>query len=65
MIAANTATRWRLLANERPLAMALVAGLAATHIATITGYWFHGIGLADLQISPIQRISTVQTGVGR
>jgi len=49
MIAANTTTRWRLLANERPLVMALVAGLAATHIATITGYWFHGIGLADLQ----------------
>ena len=49
MIAENTAARWRLLANERPLVMALVAGLVATHIATITGYWFHGIGLETLQ----------------
>ena len=37
MIAANTTTRWRLLANERPLVMALVAGLDATQSATITG----------------------------
>ncbi len=45
---ANSATRWRLVATRKPLAMALVAGILATHIATITGYWFHGIGLRDL-----------------
>lgn len=43
-----TATRWRVLATTNPLAVALVAGVLATHIATITGYWYHGIGLPDL-----------------
>jgi hypothetical protein len=37
-----------MLANERPLAVAVAAGLIATHVATIMGYWFHGIGLVDL-----------------
>ena len=30
------------------LVTALVAGFVATHIATVTGYWFHGINLPDL-----------------
>ncbi len=46
---ADSATRWRLLASQKPLAMALVAGVLATHIATVFGYWFHGIfGLPNL-----------------
>jgi hypothetical protein len=28
--------------------MTVFAGILATHIATITGYWYHGIGLPDL-----------------
>ncbi|MEX1124804.1 MAG: hypothetical protein WD895_06345 [Acidimicrobiia bacterium] len=44
----GSATRWRVVATTRPLAMALVAGILATHIATVMGYWFHGIGLRDL-----------------
>ncbi len=45
----DSATRWRLLATTRPLAMALVAGVLATHIATVFGFWFHGIfGLPNL-----------------
>ena len=30
------------------LVTALVAGFVATHIATVTGYWFHGSNLPDL-----------------
>jgi len=30
------------------LGTALVAGFVATHIATVTGYWFHGVNLPDL-----------------
>lgn len=30
------------------LVTALVAGFVATHLATVTGYWFHGINLPDL-----------------
>lgn len=30
------------------LVTALVAGFVATHIATVTGYWFHGVNLPDL-----------------
>jgi hypothetical protein len=37
-----------MLANERPLAVAVAAGFIATHVATIFGFWFHGIGLVDL-----------------
>jgi len=44
----GSANRWRVMATTHPLAMALVAGILATHIATITGYWYHGIGLRDL-----------------
>jgi hypothetical protein len=30
------------------LVTALVAGFVATHIATVTGYWYHGINMPDL-----------------
>jgi len=30
------------------LVTALVAGFVATHIATVSGYWFHGVNLPDL-----------------
>ena len=36
---------WRTVVTERPLAGALVAGFVATHIATVTGYWYHGLAL--------------------
>jgi len=48
MSTATGSTRWRLLSNEKPLAVAIAAGVLATHIATIFGYWFHGIGLVNL-----------------
>jgi hypothetical protein len=35
----------RAVISRHPIAMAIVAGLVATHIATITGYWYHAIGL--------------------
>jgi hypothetical protein len=36
---------WRRFVTERPLAGALVAGFVATHLATVTGYWYHGLTL--------------------
>jgi hypothetical protein len=41
----TTASPWRTLVTERPLAGALVAGFVATQIATVTGYWYHGLAL--------------------
>lgn len=38
---------WRRTVTERPLAGALVAGFVATHIATVTGYWYHGLALTS------------------
>jgi hypothetical protein len=38
---------WRVFVTERPLAGALVAGFVATHIATVTGYWYHGLSLTS------------------
>jgi hypothetical protein len=35
-------------AAKGQLVTALVAGFVATHIATVTGYWFHGVNLPDL-----------------
>jgi hypothetical protein len=35
------------VSNSRLIA-ALVAGFVATHVATVTGYWYHGINLPDL-----------------
>jgi hypothetical protein len=34
--------------SKSRLVTALVAGFVATHIATVTGYWYHGINLPDL-----------------
>jgi hypothetical protein len=39
----STATSWRRIVTERPLAGALVASFVATHLATVMGYWFHGL----------------------
>jgi hypothetical protein len=41
-------TPWRAVVTTHPVAGALIAGFVATHIATVTGYWYHGIGLVDL-----------------
>ena len=39
---------WRATVTRHPLAGALLAGFVATHLATVTGYWYHGIFLTDL-----------------
>ena len=38
----------RAIATRHKIATAVVAGLVATHMATMWGYWFHGIGLPVL-----------------
>jgi len=42
------AFEWRALVTRHRLGVAVLAGIVATHIATVTGFWFHGIGLPDL-----------------
>ncbi len=39
---------WRLWATRHRVAAALLGGVVATHVATIFGYWFPGVGLARL-----------------
>ena len=39
---------WREIATKRRLTAALVAGVVATHIATVTGYWYAIVGLPKL-----------------
>jgi hypothetical protein len=39
---------FRSAVSRSRLVTALVAGFVATHIATVTGYWYHGIQLPDL-----------------
>jgi hypothetical protein len=39
---------WRVWVTKHPIGGALIAGFVATHIATVFGVWFHGIGLPDL-----------------
>lgn len=39
---------WRSTVSHHRLAVAIVAGLVATHIATITAFWYPGIGLPKL-----------------
>jgi hypothetical protein len=39
---------FRSAVSRSRLVTALVAGFVATHIATVTGYWYHGVNLADL-----------------
>lgn len=36
---------WRLWVSNHPIAAALLSGFVATHIATIIGYFFGGVGL--------------------
>jgi hypothetical protein len=43
-----TATTWRRQVAERPVIGALVAGFVAMQIATVTGYWYSGINLKNL-----------------
>jgi hypothetical protein len=47
MVTARPRHGWRGVVTERPLAGALVAGFAATHLATVTGYWYHGFALTS------------------
>jgi hypothetical protein len=44
----ETQSGFRSAVSGSRLVTALVAGFVATHIATVTGYWYHGINLADL-----------------
>lgn len=39
---------WRAWVTRHWLASSLIAGAVATHLATVFGIWFHGIGLPDL-----------------
>jgi hypothetical protein len=40
--------RYRAWVTQHPVAASLLAGLVATHVATIIGYWMPGIGLREL-----------------
>jgi hypothetical protein len=40
--------QWRRWVTHHPVGSALLAGAVATHMATMFGIWFHGIGLPDL-----------------
>jgi len=39
---------WRIWVTRHPIAAALLSGFAATHVATIIGYFLPGIGLPEL-----------------
>lgn len=39
---------WRTWATRHRVAAAVLAGVVATHVATIFGYWFPGVGLTRL-----------------
>jgi hypothetical protein len=43
-----TVEPFRSQVSQSRLVTALVAGFVATHIATVTGYWYHGVNLPDL-----------------
>ncbi|HUG49080.1 MAG TPA: hypothetical protein VMP67_11790 [Candidatus Limnocylindria bacterium] len=43
--------RWRAYVARHPMRVALVGGFVATHVATNTGMWYHGIGLPDLNFN--------------
>lgn len=43
-----TPSPWRRQVAERPVIGALVAGFVAYQIATVTGYWYSGINLTNL-----------------
>lgn len=57
------ARSWRELASTHPLGMAVLAGIVATHIATITGFWYHGIGLPDLDWPRFNGYLLLRSGV--
>ena len=59
----NESRSWRELASTHRLAMAVLAGILATHIATITGYWYHGIGMPDLDWPRFNGYLLERTGV--
>ncbi len=40
---------FRSAVSSSRLVTALVAGFVATHLATVTGYWYHGINMPDLK----------------
>jgi hypothetical protein len=44
----DRATPWRQYVTTHRVSAALISGFVATHIATVTGYWYHGIGMPDL-----------------
>jgi len=44
----NALDTWRSWVTRHPVGGVLVAGTVATHMATMFGIWFHGIGLPDL-----------------
>ena len=46
VLPANVA--WRVWVTKHPVGGALISGFVATHIATVFGLWFHGIGLPNL-----------------
>jgi len=48
-------------ASRGQLVTALVAGFVATHIATVSGYWFHGVNLPDLGWPNYNRILLLGT----
>jgi hypothetical protein len=47
-LTADASGRYRAWVTQHPVAAALLAGLVATHVATIIGYWMPGIGLPQL-----------------
>lgn len=60
----NTEARmWREVVSRHPLGTTIFAGILATHIATITGYWYHGIGLPDLDWPRFNGYLLVRAGV--
>jgi hypothetical protein len=42
-------TNWRSMVSNNRLVAALVAGFVATHMATVTGYWYRMIGFVNGQ----------------
>lgn len=50
-MATNFVDDWRTYATRHRLVAAIVGGLVATHVATNTGMWYHGIGLPDLNFN--------------
>src|SRR5207245_9054889 len=44
----NESRSWRELVSTHRLATAVLAGILATHIATITAYWYHATSMPHL-----------------